>query len=100
MLPPGLPEFENHRQDGYDNNRDDHQFEMLLNEFDASKEYAAHNADENPRNAADDVEEPKAQEVHLANAGNKWCESAHDGDKARQDDRFSAVLFVKFLGFD
>ena len=36
---------------------------------------------------------------HVAHACHKRGEGAHDGDEARQDDGFAAVLGVKLLGF-
>ena len=36
---------------------------------------------------------------HVAHACYKWRKRAHDGNEARQNDGFAAVLGVKLLGF-
>jgi len=64
----------------------------------APQKVACQGRAQNPNDAADDVVGDESAIVHAGGASDGGGEGADDGDKARQHNRFGAVLFVEGVG--
>ena len=51
-----------------------------------------------PERTADDIEGEKRFVLHVADAGDDGGKGAHDRNKARENDRLAAMLFIIVLG--
>src|SRR6185369_11600849 len=56
------------------------------------------NTNQHPRNAANRVENSKANVVHSADAGDERCEGPNNWHETGENNRLAAVGFVKLMG--
>ena len=84
--------------DGYHDNRQDNNGEVVLHKGQIAKEVTAEGEQSHPQNCPDDIEEEEAGILHGADPGYEGSKGADDGDEAGQDDRLATMLFIKIMG--
>src|SRR5712691_2288954 len=89
----------NRRKDGKENYDEDNPVDALVDVGDgAAEKVAAENHASDPEDSPKDVIAEIPRVRHLSGAGDRRAESPDDGNKASQDDRLSAVLFIEIVG--
>jgi hypothetical protein len=89
---------DNPRHDGYDDNRENHQRKVAFNRGNVAEKISAQKKSTNPRRTADNIIQKKLPVCHGADAGHKGSKRADDGHEPGDDNRFSAVFFIKRMG--
>src|ERR1051325_7409162 len=89
--------FKDHRQNRYDDDRDDDQFEVLFDQFVAAEFISGGNAKDDPGDSSYHVVGEETEVGHLADAGDEGREGADNGDEAGKDNRFAAIFFVELV---
>src|SRR3990170_1280474 len=85
------------RHDGDENDRQDHQSEVLFHRRQAAEIEAGKNEEPGPDHSAEDVVSDKAPIGHRSDTCYEGREGADDGNEARQEDRLPAVPLVELL---
>ncbi len=97
-FPLCLPCFEHHRQDGNQNDDDDDVLKVFLHEGDVAKQITREREEQHPDHAADNVVGDEVAVSHFSDACHEGRKGADDGNKAREEDGFAAVLFKERMG--
>ena len=88
----------NDRDEGYNDDCNDHKTEVVLNKRQVSQEKAHTCEDGHPTKSPNDIIQSEAQVRHASDARDKWGKGADNGDKPGDDNCFPAVLFEEFIG--
>ena len=97
LLP--LPQILNDsRKDGNEDDPQNHERKVFLHNGEIAKGIASKDAHADPHDTADDVIAGKLGVGHTADSGHKRGKRSHDGDEARDDNRFATIFFVELMG--
>ena len=94
----GLEQTDDRRNQRQHENRDDHQFEMLLHGRNAAEEVSEQREQCGPREAAQHGERRETAPAHAGNAGDERHEGADEREEATQEHRQRAPLLNHLLG--
>lgn len=92
------PPFNGHGQKRQNNDRQNHQLEIVPHNGNIAEEESSGSEGNHPEDGADDVEDRKVAVAHASDARDERSEGTHDGNKARKNDGLSAVLFKERVG--
>ena len=97
-MPPRPRSFNQRRQDRNEDDRQNHQREVLLHHRNVPEQVAGRNEAPDPQETPEHAESQEAQVVHPPDARDERGEGADDGHEARDDDRLDAVFLVELMG--
>ena len=92
-----FPDFIEKRQQGNEDDANDHRFEMLRHPRNVSEPVAGEQTDGDPGHAADDVKQEKFGVRHRPDAGHERGEGPDDGHKPGQDNRLGTIFLVELV---
>jgi len=85
------------RKHGKDNYAENEKGQIVFHHRHITEKESPEYEETDPENAAERTVRDEAGINHAPDTGNKWCEGANDGQKACEDDRLAAMLFIKLM---
>lgn len=90
-----LDEFADGRQQRNDNGADDHQSEIIFDDWNVAEKIPRHGQAANPDQCAQCAEQHEQTIIHQSDACHERRKGADDGQEAREQNGFAAVFLVK-----
>ena len=94
-----FPEFNYGRQKRESDDNEDGYGKVIFYNCNIAKEVSSPDKSTDPKYSSDYIVNGKTQVAHFPHSGDKGGECAYYRYKARQDNSFSSVFFIKLVGF-